>query len=47
MMRDCDFVLNDIAVLNELTVNEPGCATVSVEGVNWGRVKALYRDEGR
>ena len=46
MMRDCEFVLNDITVLNELTVNDPGCETVSVEGVSWGRVKALYRDGG-
>ncbi len=47
MMRDCDFVLNDIRVLNELTVNEPGCATVSVEGVSWGWVKGFYHDSAR
>jgi hypothetical protein len=47
MMRDCDFVLNDIAVLNELTVNDPGCGLVGVQAVSWGRVKSLYRDGGR
>ena len=43
MMRDCTFVLNDIVVLNELTVNDPGCTEVPVEGVSWGGVKSLYR----
>lgn len=43
MARDCTFVLNDIAVINELTVNDPACPTVSVERASWSRVKSLYR----
>jgi hypothetical protein len=34
-------------VLNELTVNDPGCGLVGVQAVSWGRVKSLYRDGGR
>lgn len=43
MMRDCDFVLNDLEVLNELTVNDPGCGTVPAGLTAWGRLKAGYR----
>lgn len=42
MVRDCDFVLNDLEVLNELVVNDPGCATVPVAATAWGEVKNLF-----
>jgi hypothetical protein len=43
MVRDCTFVLNDVIVLNELTVNDPDCPTVPTAGNTWGRLKIMYR----
>ncbi len=43
MLRDCNFVLNDVYVLNELVVNDPDCPTVQGTATVWGEVKSLYR----
>ncbi len=43
MMRDCTFILNDMAVLNELAVNDPDCHSVADQPAAWGAVKSLYR----
>ncbi|MEN8005869.1 MAG: hypothetical protein ABFS42_02595 [Candidatus Krumholzibacteriota bacterium] len=43
MVRDCTtFVLNDVAVLNEIEVNDPACAVVSAETVTWGGIKSIF-----
>lgn len=43
MVRDCTFVLNDVTVLNELTVNDPGCPPVSTANMIWSSLKSMYR----
>ncbi len=43
MIRDCDFVLNDLEVLNDLAVNDPGCVFVPVDAAAWGAVKSIFR----
>jgi len=43
MMRDCEFVLNDIEVLNALTVNDPDCEMTALEKATWGAVKRLWQ----
>lgn len=43
MIRDCDFVLNDIVVLGGFAVNDPGCTFVSTDAASWGAVKSLFR----
>lgn len=43
MARDCQFVLNDVTILNELTVNDPACAMVSTPTTPWSVVKMMYR----
>jgi len=43
MMRDCTFILNDVVVLNELVLNDPGCTTVPVVEVYWDGLKSCYR----
>jgi hypothetical protein len=44
MVRDCDFILNDLSVLNNLSLNDPDCQTVSVEVSTWGWIKSIFRD---
>lgn len=43
MVRDCTFVLNDVVVLEEFVVNDPGCTNVPVAQTNWDSLKSLYR----
>ena len=43
MMRDCDFILNDVLVRNEFTINDPACETVSAVARPWRFVKSMYR----
>ena len=43
MIRDCDWVLNDVEILGDLRVNEPGCGTVPATAASWGTVRSLYR----
>ncbi len=43
MVRDCDFVLNDVTVLNEIEINDPECTTVSTAAVTWGGIKSIFR----
>jgi hypothetical protein len=43
MVRDCEFVLNGLVVLNNFGLNDPGCATVPTRTTTWGGVKSLYR----
>lgn len=43
MMRDCTFILNDVAILNELVLNDQNCSTVPVAKTAWCRVKSFYR----
>jgi hypothetical protein len=43
MMRDCQFVLNDLTVLNNLRLNDPGCDFVANPTTTWGTVKSSFR----
>lgn len=43
MIRDCAFVLNEVDVVNELTVNDPRCGRVPASGPTWGSLKRRYR----
>ena len=44
MMRECSrFILHELAVLNNLGLNDPDCATVPIRPTGWGAVKARYR----
>jgi hypothetical protein len=45
MARDCDqFQLNDLAVINDLSLNHPGCEEgVPVAGTTWDALKSIYR----
>jgi hypothetical protein len=43
MVRDCTFVLNDVIVLNVLTINDPDCPMVPTVGNTWGSMKSMYR----
>ena len=43
MVRDCNFVLNDVTVLNEIEINDPECTTVSTATVTWGGIKSIFR----
>lgn len=43
MMRDCRFVLNDLTVLNDLQLNDPGCASSATDPTTWGGVKSRFR----
>ena len=43
LARDCDFVLNDVRVLNQLTINDPDCPPLAAEPVGWGGLKCTYR----
>ena len=42
MMRDCTFVLNDVAVVNSLGLNTPDCPPVPVAPTRWDHLKSLY-----
>jgi len=42
MIRDCEFVLQDVVVLNNLAVNDPECETMAGALATWGVVKAVY-----
>lgn len=43
LARDCTFVLNGVDVVNELSVNDPGCPAVPVATTSWGGLKGSYR----
>lgn len=43
MIRDCAFVLNEVEVLNELSVNDPRCGLAPADGRTWGVLKRRYR----
>lgn len=43
MLRDCDFTLNDVLVISELSLNDPECQEVSAAPRTWGGLKARYR----
>jgi hypothetical protein len=43
MIRDCEFVLNAVDVVNELTVNDPRCGLVPAAGRTWGSLKQRFR----
>ncbi len=43
MMRDCTFFLNDLAVLAELSLNDPGCEVLSRTSISWSSVKSIFR----
>ena len=47
MIRDCDWVLNDVTTLTEIELNDPGCATVGDAAVSWGEVKARFAPPAR
>ncbi|MFH1843041.1 MAG: hypothetical protein ABIF77_07510, partial [bacterium] len=42
MIRDCEFVLQDVAVINDLAVNDPECGTMVGAAATWGAVKSVY-----
>ena len=41
-IRDCDFVLHRVDVTNELAINDPDCAGVSLVGPSWGMIKTRF-----
>lgn len=43
LSRDCDFVLGELNVLNDLSINNPGCSFSPVASSTWGSVKRIYR----
>jgi hypothetical protein len=43
MLRDCDFFLNDVRVVNELLINDPDCPLVPARPVTWSSLKGAYR----
>ncbi len=43
LVRDCTFVLNDVNVLNQLSINDPDCQNVAAIPTGWGGVKCRYR----
>lgn len=43
LARDCGFVLRDMNVLNNLSINGPSCDIVSTDDATWGAVKRLLR----
>ncbi len=43
MVRDCNFVLNDLVVLEEFALNDPACTNVPVAQTSWDSVKSQYR----
>ncbi len=45
MMRDCNFILNDLSVSNNLSLNDPDCMNVSTEISTWGRIKSIYKGQ--
>jgi hypothetical protein len=42
-MRDCDFTLNEVGLLGEIGINDPGCGGVPAAASAWGTVKGLFR----
>lgn len=42
-MRDCDFTLNEVGLLSEIGVNDPGCGGVPAARSTWGALKGLFR----
>ncbi|MBN2072131.1 MAG: hypothetical protein JW814_11810 [Candidatus Krumholzibacteriota bacterium] len=45
LARDCDFVLRDLTVLNDLSINGPGCDPTPTGNGTWGRIKCLMGSE--
>lgn len=43
LARNCLFEIHDIHLLNNLSLNDPGCAFVSVRESTWGAIKSIYR----
>jgi len=43
LVRDCTFILHDVAVVNELSLNDPDCPNVPAVASTWGRLKSEYR----
>lgn len=43
LARNCDFVFEDIDVINNLGVGTGACASIPVSHTSWGIVKAAYK----
>ena len=44
LTRDCTFfILNDVVVLNELSINDAECTTVPSATQSWGAIKSNFR----
>jgi hypothetical protein len=43
LSRDCDFVLGGLGVLNNLSINEPGCSFTPTRTSTWGAIKSYYK----
>jgi hypothetical protein len=41
LARDCDFVLQNMNVLNNMSINGPSCDVVSTDQATWGTIKRL------
>jgi len=41
--RNCQFVIHDIHVLNNLSLNNPGCIYVPAGASTWGAIKSIYQ----
>jgi hypothetical protein len=44
LARNCQFVIHDIYVLNNLEINDPNCTFVSHGVSSWGAIKRLYQE---
>jgi hypothetical protein len=42
LARDCDFVVNGVTVLSNLSINDPGCSFTPTRVSTWGAIKGLY-----
>ena len=41
-VRDCDFVLNEVDIVSQLSVNGPDCEVVATDESGWSTIKSRY-----
>jgi len=43
LARDCNFTLNGVSAISDLSLNDPECMQVSTVSMIWSRVKTMFR----
>jgi hypothetical protein len=43
LARDCDFILNGVHAISDLSLNDPECPQVSAVAMTWSSMKTMYR----